>query len=48
MLPIPFSSQYPYKVIFLTCQALSSSYSLLQDVGSGKFGLKMTKAKSAA
>lgn len=49
MVPIPFPVNTLYKLLFLTCQALSSSSpSLLQDVGSDEFDLKMTKGKFAA
>lgn len=48
MVLIPFPVNTLYKLLFLTCQALSSSPSLLQDVGSNEFDLKMTKRKFAA
>lgn len=48
MVLIPFPVNTLYKLLFLTCQSLSSSPSLLQDVGSDEFDLKMTKGKFAA
>lgn len=48
MVLLPFPVNTLYKLLFLTCQALSSSPSLLQDVGSHEFDLEMTKGKFAA